>query len=109
MSIESANSAVECARTPATDSARNIAALIHRTTWSTRRCSRGIGRTSQHSSMARAYAGGAMTASGLAAAAGGAGRRRPRRLLRLVARLGPADPGAPGLLQPLDRKGVGEG
>src|SRR5262249_29890610 len=51
MSIESANSAVECARTPATLSVRNIAALIQRTTSSTRRCSPGTSRPSQQSSM----------------------------------------------------------
>jgi hypothetical protein len=56
MSTESANNAVELPRTPATLSTRNIATLIQSTTCSTRRCSCGISRTSQHSSTLSAYA-----------------------------------------------------
>src|SRR5215470_15176 len=96
--------------TPATDSTRNMTALIHSTTCSTRRCSRGISRTSQQSSIDRsggASAGGRPAAGheiqtmpaktvvleGLAATAGGAGGCGARRLFRLVPRLGAADLG----------------
>src|SRR5258706_11223670 len=96
MSRESANRAVEWARTPATDSVTNITTLISRTIWSVRRCSRGISRTSQQSSMMSSGA-----SSGLAAAASGPGRRRLARLFRLVARLGAADLGERGFLQRL--------
>src|SRR5215470_15531097 len=92
MSTESARRAVELARRPATDSVRNIAALIHSTTCSTRRCSRGISRTSQQSSTET-------PPKKLPPAAGGAGRRCRR--FGLVPRLGAADLGQGGFLQRL--------
>src|SRR5262245_30014025 len=51
MSTESAINAVECATRPAASSAKNMAALIHRTRSSTRRCRSWTGGTEQQASM----------------------------------------------------------
>ena len=51
ISTESARSAVEYARTPATDSYMNMPTLIHSTVRKTRRCRSGIVVTAQHSSI----------------------------------------------------------
>src|SRR6266508_411715 len=53
MSTESARRAVEFARIPEMDSARNIATLIHRTTWSTRRWRSGTSSPTSQQSFTR--------------------------------------------------------
>ncbi len=55
MSTESARRAVELVSTPAMASVRNIATLIHKTTWSTRRWRSGMPVLISQQSFTRTY------------------------------------------------------